>query len=188
MKTKEEMREYKRDWAREHTGLKGKPKVNSNQNTGKTHCIRGHAFTEENTVLKTQDGKEHRICRTCRNLDASKRSDELRRNSDKLDPVRKEKYHNRRRKAQLKVVGWTPEQFSNKWAEQEEKCAVCKKKLSIDIRANRNEKAQADHAHTVPPKPRGVLCLNCNLGIGNLQENVKIMEAAIAYINEYKEE
>jgi hypothetical protein len=158
-----------------------------NQNSDKTHCIRGHEFTEENTVLKVQYGKKYRLCRKCRNADACRRGDELRRNLDTLDPVRKEKYHNRRRKAQLKTVGWTPAQFESKWIEQEEKCAVCKKKLSIDINANRNDKAQADHEHIYPPKPRGVLCVNCNLGIGNLQENVEIMEAAIAYVKHYKE-
>ena len=181
-KTVEEMREYKLSWYHSNKTLSGEHK---NQNSEKTHCTHGHEFTPENTVFKTQHGKEHRLCRKCRNADACRRGDELRRNRDKLDPVRKEKYHNRRRKAQLKVVGWTTEQFTRKWTEQEEKCAVCKKKLSIDIDANRNDKAQADHEHTNPPKPRGVLCINCNLGIGNLQENVEIMEAAIAYVKKY---
>jgi hypothetical protein len=49
-------------------------------------------------------------------------------------------------------------------------------------------RACADHEHTKPPKPRGILCTNCNLGIGNLQENVEIMEAAIAYVKKYTQE
>jgi len=33
----------------------------SNQNTGKTHCVRGHEFTPENTWLS----QGHRKCKTC---------------------------------------------------------------------------------------------------------------------------
>lgn len=47
--------------------------------------------------------------------------------------------------------------------------------------------AKADHEHTNPPIPRGILCGNCNLGIGNLQDNPEIMLAAIAYVRKWKE-
>lgn len=36
-----------------------------NQNTGKTHCIRGHEFTEETTRFILRDGKVQRCCRIC---------------------------------------------------------------------------------------------------------------------------
>lgn len=62
-------RSCKRLWAQEHTGLKGRPKNNKNQNTDKTHCIRGHEFTSENTYYK---GK-NRICRICHRADQKRR-------------------------------------------------------------------------------------------------------------------
>lgn len=34
---------------------------------GKTHCIRGHEFNEENTIVRTNEkGRPHRYCRACR--------------------------------------------------------------------------------------------------------------------------
>ena len=40
-----------------------------NQNTGKTHCIRGHEFTEENTYVSAKQ----RHCRKCAALRARER-------------------------------------------------------------------------------------------------------------------
>ena len=38
-----------------------------NQNTQKTHCSKGHEFTEENTKIATRkNGKTYRVCRECR--------------------------------------------------------------------------------------------------------------------------
>jgi len=179
-KTAEEMREYKRSWAREHTGLKGILKNYKNQNTDKTHCVRGHEFTKDNTYMKG----ERRVCRVCVRIASAARDQR-----DMKDPDKREALRQRRRKAQLKKVGWTVERFDKKWEEQEGKCAICRKPLSRKIEhSDRNKKAHADHEHVVPPKPRGLLCGNCNCGIGNLQENIEVMEAAIAYVRQYKGE
>lgn len=36
-----------------------------NPNSGKTHCVHGHAFDEGNTIWRTRHGKPHRECRAC---------------------------------------------------------------------------------------------------------------------------
>lgn len=36
-----------------------------NRNTNKTHCVRGHAFTEENTRIRVRGRKRYRDCRQC---------------------------------------------------------------------------------------------------------------------------
>jgi len=176
MQTAEELRKYKRDWAREHTGLKGRLKNNKNQNSGKTHCVRGHEFDEENTTYKG----EHRTCRECNRTDARERS-----RSDMKDPIRREKLRAKRRKGQLKRVGWTPERFDTCWEEQEGKCEICKRVVSREIESHHTDKAYADHKHVEPPKPRGILCINCNLGLGNFQDDPELMQAAIAYVKKY---
>ena len=180
-------RERARSWARENTGLKGRPKNNRNQNSDKTHCIHGHELAGDNLIFKKSKGKVHRICRKCRNQDSSRRGDLIRRGLDKLDPVRREKYQRRRRKAQLKRVGWSIEKFEQLWEEQQGKCAICGRKITKELNSKHTDKAYADHNHTTI-KPREILCCNCNLGIGNLQENIDIMEAAIAYVKKHTQQ
>ena len=48
----------------------------SGQNMAKTHCMRGHEFTPENTFVKTlPDGRESRQCHTCRRISTGFRGD-----------------------------------------------------------------------------------------------------------------
>src|ERR1019366_8413913 len=88
------------------------------------------------------------------------------------------------RRKRLNKIGWTPELFDERIKEQEGTCAICKKDLTFEKKVS-GSRACADHEHSNPPKPRGVLCANCNLGIGHLQDSVSIMRAAIAYIEKY---
>jgi hypothetical protein len=151
-----------------------------NQNTGLTHCKRGHEFTAENTTVKIQNGIEHRRCNTCHREDQKNRA-----RKDHFEPVRWEKLRARRRKGQLKRVGWTPERFDTYWEEQGGRCEICKREVSREIESHHTDKAYADHKHVEPPKPRGILCVNCNLGLGNFQDSPELMQAAIAYVKKY---
>ncbi len=70
----------------------------------------------------------------------------------------------------------TLEQYNQLFAQQDGKCAICqkhqiefKKALSVDHSVDTNE-------------IRGLLCTNCNLGIGNLLESVESLERAIDYL------
>jgi hypothetical protein len=166
-------RACKREWYQRNKGLKGRPKNNKNQNTDKTHCVRGHEFTEANTYVKG----EHRVCRECH------REDQRRIAKESIGYPRSP-YQKRKRKARLKVIGWTPELFESTFVLQEGKCAICKKDIVLYTK-QRILKACADHEHTTPPKPRGILCINCNLGIGNLQEDIEIMKSAIEYMEKW---
>lgn len=61
-------------------------------------------------------------------------------------------------------------------------CEIC------GISKKENGKGLAvDHCHT-SGKIRGVLCSNCNTGIGMLKDDVNIFKNAIKYINKFKEE
>ena|ERR1035437_9974414 len=188
-KTADEMRKYKREWARAHTGLQGRPKNNKNQNTDKTHCIHGHELSGENLVLKkTRSGERHRICRTCRNADAKEASKIAQAKYNTLqreDPVRWEEERRRRRAFQLKHIGWTLELFEKRWEEQEGHCAICNRLLNLNVKHN-GSKAHADHEHIEPPKPREILCGNCNVGLGNFQDNPDLLRVAAAYVEKHK--
>ncbi len=57
-------------------------------------------------------------------------------------------------------------------------CSICK----LPEKENQGGKAlHVDHDHKTG-KVRGLLCNNCNLGIGYLKDDVKILESAIEYL------
>lgn len=72
--------------------------------------------------------------------------------------------------------GISPEAVYSLLSEQDGLCRICPK----DIRANFN----VDHCH-VTDKVRGLLCNNCNTGIGLLRDSPDILREAAKYIEEY---
>jgi len=55
---------------------------------------------------------------------------------------------------------------------QDNKCAICKTKLVS---------AYVDHDHKTDDI-RGILCINCNSGLGQFKDSIKNLEAAIEYL------
>jgi len=60
--------------------------------------------------------------------------------------------------------------------EQEGCCAICRRDLPLKV----------DHNHTTH-KMRGLLCNNCNVGIGLLGDNLVLLRRAVRYLKEYEE-
>ena len=86
---------------------------------------------------------------------------------------------NRRR--QLARVGWTQEAYDKAMQEQGGKCAICQKTVE-------GRQLDADHQHSTPPKPRGLLCNKHNQMLGIAEDSIGILEATIAYIKKYQQE
>lgn len=62
---------------------------------------------------------------------------------------------------------------------QQNKCAICK-----STKTQKNKKRfDIDHNHETG-EVRGLLCHNCNLGLGNFKENTKALKSAIEYLGE----
>ena len=92
------------------------------------------------------------------------------------------------RKAEIKrnnnrkrSYNFPPELFTERFTSQGEVCAICK---SPD--AGGRGAFHADHDHQLV-QPRGVLCHNCNVALGNFQDNPEILQAAIDYLKKYSE-
>lgn len=80
------------------------------------------------------------------------------------------------RKTALKKYGITPEDYDEMYSKQEGKCAICKShQLSL------KKKLCVDHCHKTG-KVRGLLCNNCNLGLGSFKDDKIILETAIKYL------
>ena len=102
-------------------------------------------------------------------------------NSEKLKKSSHERYQKSLEKHKgykLSKIGWTSERFKQALAGQKTLCAVCSLPMS---------KPCADHKHTKPPKPRGILCNNCNVLIGFSKESPKICRAAADYLEKWED-
>lgn len=70
------------------------------------------------------------------------------------------------------------EDYLNLKKKQSNKCAVCFKRKY-------GNRLDIDHCHKTK-KVRGLLCNNCNRGIGHLMENISILKNAIRYIKKHE--
>jgi hypothetical protein len=147
------------------------------RNKNKTHCLRGHEFTKENTYIQKASGG--RTCRRClydRNAVWEKNNPEkakaIRKSAARLEVSRLN-----HRKHALRVCGWTEEKYDAALKIQNGKCAIC---------GDCSSTLHADHEHVVPPNPRKLLCRNCNTALGLFKENPTALRAAAAYVEEHK--
>ena len=77
--------------------------------------------------------------------------------------------------------GFTREEAKLMIINQDNKCAICKTTIEIDGAAG----AHIDHCHN-SNKIRGILCNNCNHGLGHFKDNTTILLNAINYLKKRK--
>lgn len=72
----------------------------------------------------------------------------------------------------------------NEWndilSNQNDLCAICKIKFS-----DNSKTPHVDHCHKTG-KIRGLLCSNCNHGIGQFKDDISILQEAIKYLSNFK--
>ena len=71
------------------------------------------------------------------------------------------------------------EAFEALYNSQGGKCAICRKEFSS------HPKACVDHCHHTG-KVRGLLCVNCNSGIGHFGDDIGLVELAVKYLRDRK--
>jgi len=85
------------------------------------------------------------------------------------------------RKYKLKSqYNMTPEQYDEMFNNQEGKCLICKRP-EIEFKKG----LEIDHCH-VTGKVRGLLCMDCNTGLGKFKDNITLLQKAIEYLNHNK--
>lgn len=85
----------------------------------------------------------------------------------------------RQRAAKLKErYGITPEQYDVLLKQQGGGCAICGSKTP---RRTGSTFLVVDHCHTTN-KVRGLLCYRCNVGIGNFEDDPRMLVRAIEYL------
>lgn len=110
----------------------------------------------------------------------------------KNDPNRLEKlrgwqkqYREENRKAlndgeRKRKFGITPERYSELLQSQNSVCAICDQPETA-TRMGKIKALAVDHCHK-SGKIRGLLCSDCNTGIGKLKDDPKVLLAAIQYL------
>jgi hypothetical protein len=78
--------------------------------------------------------------------------------------------------------GISRDEYRAVWFRQDGLCAVCRQPEST----KRNTLLSVDHDH-VTGHFRGLLCSHCNRGIGLLQDDPKVIEAAARYVRDNRQ-
>lgn len=90
----------------------------------------------------------------------------------------KQKIANRTRSYRLKRnYSMTQEEYGHMFLRQGNSCGICKTKKFGGM----GKRPQIDHCHTTG-KIRGLLCSRCNMGIGQLQDSIEVLNLAIEYL------
>lgn len=90
-----------------------------------------------------------------------------------------------RAKRKFSKYGLTIDSANDLLESQGGKCKICSLEISFSSEKCKN-KACIDHCHKTG-KIRGLLCNNCNSGIGYLQDSPEILEIAINYLGSFME-
>jgi hypothetical protein len=77
--------------------------------------------------------------------------------------------------------GLTKEQYLIILEKQNYTCDICPKEIGKEKK--KNGRAVVDHCHKTG-KIRGLLCDNCNRGLGSFQDSPKYLKKAVDYLNE----
>lgn len=90
------------------------------------------------------------------------------------------------RKYNLKKKGITVEWFNSMLDKQGGVCAICKQPQT-EVRNGKVIQLNVDHDHNhckngCPECIRGLLCSNCNRGIGKFYDRIDLLENAIKYL------
>lgn len=93
----------------------------------------------------------------------------------------KEKQKARSFKNNLKKYNLTPEEYYELLQKQQGVCAICNTNKTLVRKSNYN--LFVDHCHTTG-KVRGLLCHNCNAGLGHFRDSTDFLRKAIGYLNE----
>jgi len=132
---------------------------------------------EQYSFIKRK-GKLYRqaSCKTCRN----KASDLKRKNTIKY----KERMYKRSDKAALKrKYGMSTNDYDKLLIKQNNLCAICNKPEIHFNSKGRIQRLSVDHCHSTGII-RGLLCKNCNSGLGQFRDSSEIMLKAIQYLKE----
>ncbi|MCB1711167.1 MAG: endonuclease VII domain-containing protein [Candidatus Riesia sp.] len=156
------------------------------QNKYCSGCDKDKSIEDFGIDRSEKDGRRFQ-CKICRN---KKQREYAKNNKEKIKERNKKKRESRKayyqspkgiessRRAHLKrKYGISLEEYEKLSKKQNNKCAICTKEENSE----RNNFLCVDHNHSTG-QIRGLLCSNCNRGLGLLKDNEIILNNAIKYL------
>lgn len=167
----------------------------------KQFCLRGH-----DTFVLGRDGDGH--CKGCRKIlrrkqyqknkekETAYNREYKKKHRDKFNALAREsmrQHPERRRRYMLKNInGILPEVYDELFKKQSGRCAICGT-TKPDTLSSGKKYLSLDHDHrccsgikSCGKCIRGLLCGNCNRGLGQFKDNVLIMKKACNYLLNYE--
>lgn len=153
------------------------PIKHSNQNRKKTHCLRGHEFTLDNTYVSKRGN--HRICKACQKFTRNNNQEKIKESAKKCYQKYKNEYRLLRRIGAKNYLAKVKTTVLNYYSQNNLACVCCGesqiKFLTIDHiipigTKNKTERGKTGHnmyRYLIKHKfPEGyqTLCFNCNSG------------------------
>lgn len=90
--------------------------------------------------------------------------------------------------ALIRTFGISLKDYKEMQLAQGNVCLLCKKpETLVDNRTNNTKQLSVDHCHDTGTV-RGLLCNNCNVGLGHFKDNIKTLELAISYLKQTKKQ
>lgn len=145
-----------------------------------THCKEVKPLYDYHSDKYAKDGKRW-ICKKC----AEKQRRELyRKDPQKYRNLRKNFYYKNLEESRKKAIlsnkksfyGLEPEAFKEMVRSQNSKCLICSRS---------SDKLHVDHDHKTK-EIRGLLCLQCNVGLGMFGDNPIVLQSALDYLRSGK--
>lgn len=107
-------------------------------------------------------------CKACQNLRTTSYA------RDNKEKIPTQSYSLKRR------YGITSEEYLQMLDNQGGKCAICEVENCLTGRA-----LAVDHCHDTG-KIRGLLCSNCNIGLGNFKDSLELLKKSVQYLSKFK--
>lgn len=133
-------------------------------------CTKCNIEKHKKEFGKDKQNKDE-LCSQCKDC----RNESQRKSSKKYHSSSNGKYITANGKLKLRY-GITLEEYNKMFKDQNGECRIC------GTKENRNKRFSVDHDHETR-KVRGLLCFECNKGLGGFRDNTIFLMQAIKYLN-----
>lgn len=144
-------------------------------------CKKSKPLDEFHVCRRNKDGRKSE----CKKCGCKRSQDWYSKNPESIKIIRKRHRENNpgaialydRRSKLKRKFGITLEQYDQLLIDQDYTCAICKGSVIGTL--------HVDHCH-ITQKVRGLLCSECNLGLGKFKDDPELLKEALEYLNATK--